>query len=230
MPLEAVAFVTQSLIIDNCGNVVPTSIATEVQVREFNRSPDGRLSKTEIADFELSRRAMLTKPASGGLVRFDETAPACLPASGNDYSFAAGIDSADGRVRDISIMASLRARCVGCHGANVATLFTFSKQNPRAGEIRVLGKQANEHGQYVVKRKTKLDSWKSLQEYWAASCLPSCSSVTQRRAGNTVGHPTLNAAGFQPAFPRGAEVCRDAKKPPKRRLQARLLAPQDRQP
>jgi hypothetical protein len=48
---------------------------------------------------------MLTEPASG-FVRFDETAPAYLPASGNDYSFAAGIDSADGRVRDISIMGS----------------------------------------------------------------------------------------------------------------------------
>jgi len=49
----------------------------------------------------------------------------------------------------------------------VATLFTFSKQDPRVGEIRILGKQANEHGQYVVEQKTKLDSWKSLQEHWA---------------------------------------------------------------
>jgi len=48
----------------------------------------------------------------------------------------------------------------------VATLFTFSTHNPQAGEIRILDKQANEHGQYVVARKTKLDSWKSLQEHW----------------------------------------------------------------
>jgi hypothetical protein len=66
---------------------------------------------------------MLTDPASGGLVRVDETEPAYLPAAGNDYSFATGIDSSDGRVRDISILGSLRARCVGCHGTNVATLF-----------------------------------------------------------------------------------------------------------
>jgi hypothetical protein len=166
-PLKAVALVTQSLVINNSGNAVPSRNTTEVQVREFNRSSDGRLSKTEIAEFELSRRAMLTEPASGGLVRFEETAPAYLAASGNDYGFAAGIDSSDGRARDISIMGSLRARCVGCHGADVAILFTFSKQDPRAGEIRILDKQTNEHAQYVVERKTKLESWKSLQEHWA---------------------------------------------------------------
>jgi hypothetical protein len=166
-PLEAVALVTQSLIIDNSGNVVPSRITTEVQVREFNLSSDGRLSKTGLAEFELSRRTMLTEPAAGGLARVDETEPAYLPASGNDYGFATGIDSSDGRARDISILGSLRARCSGCHGANVSTLFTFSTHDPQAREIRILDKKANEHGQYVVARKTKLDSWKSLQEHWA---------------------------------------------------------------
>jgi hypothetical protein len=167
-PLQAVALVTNSLLIDNSGNAVPSSITTEVQVREFNRSSDGRLSKTEIADFELSRKAMLTEPSSGGLVRFDETTPAYLAASGNDYSFAAGIDSSDGRARDISIMVSLRTHCIGCHGKNVANLLTFSKQDPRSGEIRILDKRKDEHAQYVVEQKTKLGSWKSLQEQWLA--------------------------------------------------------------
>jgi hypothetical protein len=165
-PLEAVALVTQCLLIDNSGNAVPSRNTTEVQVREFNRSSDGRLSKTEIAAFELSRRATLTEPASGGLVRFDETSPAYLAASGNDYGFAAGIDSSDGRARDISILGSLRERCAGCHGAKIATLFTFNKQDPRAGIIRILDKQAKEHAQYVAEQKTKLKSWKSLQELW----------------------------------------------------------------
>jgi len=166
-PLKAVALITQSLIIDKSGDVVPSGTTTEVQVREFKLTSDGRLSKTEIAEFELSRRAMLTEPASGGLVRFEESAPAYLPASGNDYSFASGIDSSDGRVRDTSILGSLRARCGGCHGPNVATLFTFSKHDPQAGEIRILRKQANEHGRYVIEQKKKLGSWKSLQENWA---------------------------------------------------------------
>jgi hypothetical protein len=52
-PLVAVALVTQCLLIDNSGNAVPSRNTTEVQVREFVRS------KTEIAEFELSRRAML---------------------------------------------------------------------------------------------------------------------------------------------------------------------------
>jgi hypothetical protein len=158
-PLEAVALVTQCLLIDNAGNAVPSRITTEVQVREFIRS------KTEIAEFELSRRAMLKEPAFGGLVRLDETSPAYLAAAGNDYTFATGIDSSDGRLRDISIMGSLRTRCAGCHGAKVNTLFTFSVQDPGSGMIRILHKRANEHAQYVVEQKTKLGSWKSLQEY-----------------------------------------------------------------
>jgi hypothetical protein len=153
-PLEAVALVTQCLLIDNSGNLAPSWIATEVQVREF--AP----SKTEIAEFELSRRA------SGGLVRSNDTAPAYLASSGNDYGFASGIDSSDGRARDISTMGSLRARCVGCHGADVRTLFTFSVQDPKSGRIRILDKRTNEHAQYVIEQKTKLESWKSLQERW----------------------------------------------------------------
>jgi hypothetical protein len=90
-----------------------------------------------------------------------------LAASGNDYTFAGGIDSSDGRARDISIMGSLRSRCAGCHGATVATLFTFCKHDPQAGEIRALEKRANEHSRYVVEQKAKLRSWKSLQEHWA---------------------------------------------------------------
>jgi hypothetical protein len=159
-PLEAVALVTQSLLIDNSGNVVPTRNTTEVQVREFIRST------TEIAEFELSRRAMLKEPTSGGLVRLDETFPAYLAAAGNDYTFASGIDSSDGRARDISIMGSLRSRCVGCHGPKIRTLFTFSVHDPGLGKIRALDKRASEHAQYVVEQKTKLGSWKSLQEHW----------------------------------------------------------------
>ena len=63
-------------------------------------------------------------------------------------------------------MGSLRARCVGCHGADVGTLFTFSRQDPGSGTIRILDKRMNEHAQYVVEQKLQLESWKSLQERW----------------------------------------------------------------
>lgn len=165
-PLEAVALVTQCLLIDNSGHPVPSRNTTEVQVREFSRSSDGRLLRTEIAEFEISRRAILTEPASGGLVRLDEASPAYLASAGNDYGFASGIDSSDGRSRDISIMGWLRAQCVGCHGKEVSTLFTFSTHDPRAGEIRILDKRMNEHAQYVAEQKMQLDSWRSLQERW----------------------------------------------------------------
>jgi hypothetical protein len=166
LPLEAVALVTQGLLIDDSGNPVPSRVATEVQTRQFAYSSDGRFSRTEIAEFELSRRAMLIAPTSGGFVRFAETAPAYLAASGNDNGFASGIDSTDGRSRDISIMGSLRRRCAGCHGPEINALHTFSKQNPREGVIKILNKQGDEHAQYVVEQKRKLESWKSLQQRW----------------------------------------------------------------
>jgi hypothetical protein len=165
-PLEAVALVTQSLLITDAGTPVPSRIATEVQVREFSRLPDGRLSKTEIAEFELSRRAMLTDPASGGLTPTGATSPAYLASAGNDYGFASGIDDSDGQSRNIAILGSLRARCAGCHGTDVATLFTFSRHDPQAGEIRVLDKRKTEHAQYVIEQKTQLEAWRSLQKRW----------------------------------------------------------------
>jgi len=130
------------------------------KVREFFRSSDGRLSKTRVAEFDLSRRVMLTDPSSGGLVRLGEASPAYLASAGNDYEFASGIDSSDGRPRDIPILGSLRARCVGCHGANVGNLFTFSRQDPQSGEIRVLNRGISEHAEYVVTQKKSLESWK----------------------------------------------------------------------
>ena len=164
-PLEAVALVTQSLLIDKTGNPVPGGITTEVQVREFTPSSEGRPAKTKISEFEFSRRTMLTDPASGGLAPVAETSPAYLAAAGNDYAFASAIDSLDG-TRTISILGSLRSRCVGCHGADAGTLFTFSRQDPSAGEIRILDRRGNEHAAYVIQQKMQHESWKSLQERW----------------------------------------------------------------
>lgn len=84
---------------------MPSRITTEVQARKFSRSSNGRLSKTEIAEFELSRRTMLTDPASGGLSPSGETSPAYLASAGNDYGFASGID--------IAIMGTLKGAVRG---------------------------------------------------------------------------------------------------------------------
>jgi hypothetical protein len=165
-PLAAVALVTQSLLIDNSGNLVPSRITTEVQVRDFSWTANGQLAKTAIAEFDLSRRALLTDRASGGLLPSGETSPAYLAAAGNDYQFATSIDSSDGRARDIAIMGSLRTRCAGCHGPEVGTLFTFSVHGRQLGEIRNLNKRLNEHAQYVVEKKMQLESWRSLEERW----------------------------------------------------------------
>jgi len=111
----------------------------------------------------------LAKTRAGGLIRFDEGDPAYLPAAGNDFTFASGLEVSASGERDISVMGSLRARCSRCHGSDVAVLFTFSQHDPEIGQIKILNSRKNEHAQYVVERKTKLPSWKSLrgqlQEY-----------------------------------------------------------------
>jgi hypothetical protein len=165
-PLKAVALVTQSLLIDSSGNLAPSRITTDVQVRQFLRGGDGRLSKTEISEFELSRRAMLNDQASGGFVNFGEASPAYLATAGNDYDFASGLDSFEGRGRELPVLASMRARCAGCHGPDVGNLLTFSRHEPLSGEIRILNKAMSEHTEYVVAQKKSLDSWRSLREYW----------------------------------------------------------------
>jgi hypothetical protein len=66
-------------------------------------------------------------------------------------------------------MGSLKARCMGCHGANLTTLFTFRTQDPYEGNLRVLDQPANAHAQYVAAKKVSLDSWKHLKERWPAN-------------------------------------------------------------
>jgi hypothetical protein len=165
-PLEAVALVTRSLLIDNRGALTGAGISTEVQTREFSYGSDGHVIKTGISDFELSRKALVTAPSSSGLVSQNESAPAYLAAFGNDYTFASPIGAADGRQRELAILGSLRARCAGCHGPNSVALFTFNAHDNHEGTIRILDKSKDEHAQYVIERKTALESWKSLAARW----------------------------------------------------------------
>lgn len=165
-PLEAVALVTRDLLIDNRGNLSDGGMTTEVQVREFSYATDGHLLKTGIADFELARKALLAQPASSGLVPLAEAAPAYLAASGNDFTFASPIAGSDAGPHELAILGSLRTRCASCHGPNSAILFTFGTHDHQEGVIRILDKSKDEHAQYVIERKTALESWKSLTARW----------------------------------------------------------------
>ena len=74
--LNGVALVTQLLLINPKGRLLPTSITTDVQVRLFEKTPDGAFKRTSIQVSEISRRQLINSPPSGGLVVEDENAPA----------------------------------------------------------------------------------------------------------------------------------------------------------
>ena len=119
--VEAVALVVQNLLIDTSGRVVPSPLFSEVQFRFFKNDPNTRAVSAEPQQFELSRRRLLTDPASGGLVEFSARSPAYLSAAGNDYDFASLIDEAGGPV-----VVPLRTRCTQCHNPPLTTLMTYS--------------------------------------------------------------------------------------------------------
>src|SRR5262249_5885785 len=58
--LNGVALVIRPLVIDCNGNVVPTRLATEVQLRLFQKDRNGDLVKTKLEQYELSRRLSMT--------------------------------------------------------------------------------------------------------------------------------------------------------------------------
>ncbi|HKZ77463.1 MAG TPA: hypothetical protein VJ124_04000 [Pyrinomonadaceae bacterium] len=66
--LDAGALVTQNLLLDSSGRVVPSRLTYDVQLRRFIKDSRGALVRTEVAEYELSRRLLLLKPSSGGLV------------------------------------------------------------------------------------------------------------------------------------------------------------------
>lgn len=78
----------QNLIIDTAGNVVPSPLTQDVQLRRFYRDGNGTITHTEVGQYELSRAMLLNDSTSGGFIAFDASAASYLPDAGNDYGFA----------------------------------------------------------------------------------------------------------------------------------------------
>jgi hypothetical protein len=57
--LDAVALVLQDLLINHSGKVVPSRLTYEVQVRRFVKDGEGKLVRTELSQYEISRRLLL---------------------------------------------------------------------------------------------------------------------------------------------------------------------------
>jgi hypothetical protein len=164
--LGAVALVIQNLVVDSQGNIVATRLTYEVQIRTFKRDGQGRLVKTELSQYELSRKLVLERPRTGGMIAFGEGAPMYLPMAGNDYSFAT--PQRDQRGDTSPILATLRTRCGACHGQpNAPTVFTFRTHAPEPIPPVMLLEQPNDiHARYVAGRKTDQEDYKKLLERW----------------------------------------------------------------
>jgi len=162
--LEAVALLSQLLLIDSQGKVTPSPLTFEVQLRSFRRDAMGAPLPAELVQCELSRRKLLTQPKTGGLERLTFQAPAYLPTAGNDYEFASQWQSAEPYT---PILSTLRTRCAVCHHQDGTHVTTFSlhgvSQDLKARELCPLG---NERAIYTTRLKSERDDFKSLVRDW----------------------------------------------------------------
>ena len=163
--LDGVALVTQLLLIDSKGRLLPTSITTDVQVRLFEKTPDGALKRTSIQVSEISRRQLINSPPSGGLVVEGENAPA-YRATGNDYTFAS-----PQRFLDAPLQVRLRTRCTACHGSDLSRVMTFAFESPNSGvaPVRQLNPVAHEAADAVIEKKAKQKDFESLRAFFDRS-------------------------------------------------------------
>ena len=163
--LGAVALVIQNLLIDREGNVLPTRLAFRVQFRSFHRDDGGNILRTHLEHYELSRKLLLAKPESGGLLYHSESAPAFMLAAGNDHGFATRLGNLNGE--KTAILGTVKTRCGVCHNSNGAKLVTFNMQGSGQPPSPRFFTQPNDmHARNVANRKTNQDDFKRLQSDW----------------------------------------------------------------
>jgi hypothetical protein len=162
--LDAFTLVTQNLLIDGDGKLVAGPLTYDVQVRTFVRDKDGKVEKTEVKQFELSRRRFLAEPKTGGFEESDDQAPNYLPGPGNFYTFAVR-DHPSPTPHD-PILVKLPTRCAGCHGTT--GVFSVPRFDPegKLPPVTVLKTADNEHARLVIGKKTERKDFKALQERW----------------------------------------------------------------
>jgi hypothetical protein len=151
----------QNLLVDNSRNVTPADLITDVQIRRFTKDRRGHVVRTELHQFELSRRALLRNPGAGGLIEISENEGLYLPTAGNDYFFASPQFTNQGT--SYPVLVNLVQRCEGCHGDKATAIFTFSTHSTfPLRPINLLAPGENVHGWYVAGRKQEREDFKSL--------------------------------------------------------------------
>ena len=164
--LNGVALVTQLLLINPKGRLMPTSLTTDVQIRLFEKTPEGALKRTSIQVSEISRCQLINSPPSGGLVVEDENAPA-YRANGNDYTFASPQP-----FLGTPILVRLRTRCTACHASDLSRVMTFAFESFRNGDVppvRQLNPLAHEAADAVMEKKAKQKDFESLRAFFDRS-------------------------------------------------------------
>jgi hypothetical protein len=167
--LGGVALVTQLLLIDTQGRLQPTNFCTDVQIRMFHKTPEGKPAKTEIQVLEISRKQLVNAAESGGLIAESESDPAYVPAAGNDYSFASVIDTQIGPT--VPAVVKLRTRCIACHGSqDLTNVMTFNMIIPpgqgKGPPVQQLDPAKHDSADFVMSRKLRAKDWLELHKTW----------------------------------------------------------------
>jgi hypothetical protein len=170
-PLDGVALVTQLLLINTKGEIEPSRVTTDVQLRMFEKKPGGVSGKITMREFEFNRRQTLLQPSSGGFVSEGDNSPAYLPDQMDDYGFASRQFD---RTRS-PVLVKLRTRCAFCHGPDLGYVITFQGHfylpEISATHVRQFDPAAHEAADIVISQKVQSDDWKALQEYRNSSSL-----------------------------------------------------------
>jgi hypothetical protein len=164
--LDGVALVMQLLLIDAQGNVRPTTLATDVEIRRFDRTSEGVFKRTAIRVYEISRKRFLHEPDSGGLVAEEESSPAYI----GNLTFASSFFPVGiGQFRvGPPVQIKLRTRCVMCHwDSNLTQVRTFAIAiPPHPPRVKQLSAAGHEEADFDIAEKEKRDDFRSLRGYF----------------------------------------------------------------
>lgn len=159
--LDGAALLTEVLLIDRGGHVVPSPLISDLQLRTNAKDGQGNFKASTVEEYELSRKLMLTDPASGGFIHRTAEEPAYLPSSGNDFTFAS--PHMTGAEPKPPVLATLRRRCETCHFESaVFSLMIIPMPGRSNPPVRQLRSADDEHALYVAGEKTKQPDFQSL--------------------------------------------------------------------